>query len=105
MTFACEQGTNEYDIFNCAGINGKAPDFVFLAHVVDFSSQLHVPFVFRSFSSVPFSFRLFLLPFYGTGIVIGLAMWAWAKTFLITFYNLRGRLHQTWAVPRYGFQV
>lgn len=33
-----------------------------------------------------------------------LLMWAWSKTFLVTFYNLRGRLHQTWAVPRFGFQ-
>ncbi|KAM5554044.1 very-long-chain aldehyde decarbonylase CER3 [Rosa sericea] len=87
-----------------AGVNGNVPDFVFLAHVVDVSSAMHVPFVFRSFASIPFSIRLFLLPFYPPGIVVCLAMWAWAKTFLITFYNLRGRLHQTWAVPRYGFQ-
>ncbi|KAL6189160.1 hypothetical protein ACLB2K_040550 [Fragaria x ananassa] len=87
-----------------AGINGNVPDFVFLAHVVDLTSQMHVPFVFRSFASNPFSFRLFQVPFYPSGILVCLAMWAWAKTFLITFYNLRGRLHQTWAVPRYGFQ-
>ncbi|CAL8078860.1 unnamed protein product [Prunus armeniaca] len=87
-----------------AGKNGSAPDFVFLAHVVDLSSSLHVPFVFRSFSSLPFTMRFFLVGFWPSGIVAMLAMWAWAKTFLITFYNLRGRLHQTWAVPRYGFQ-
>lgn len=87
-----------------AGKNGRAPDFVFLAHVVDLSSSLHVPFVFRSFSSLPFTMRFFLVGFWPSSIVVMLAMWAWAKTFLITFYNLRGRLHQTWAVPRYGFQ-
>ncbi|KAM0989556.1 hypothetical protein ACFX15_012981 [Malus domestica] len=87
-----------------AGKNGKAPDFVFLAHVVDLSSSLHVPFVFRSFSSIPFSMRFFLVFGWLPGIVAMLAMWAWAKTFLISFYNLRDRLHQTWAVPRYGFQ-
>ncbi|KAG5099389.1 hypothetical protein JHK82_044441 [Glycine max] len=33
-----------------------------------------------------------------------LAMWAWSKTFLVSFYYRRGRLHQTWVVPRCGFQ-
>ena len=27
------------------------------------------------------------------------------KTFVVSFYYLRGHLHQTWSVPRYGFQV
>ncbi|XP_021276679.1 protein ECERIFERUM 3 [Herrania umbratica] len=83
---------------------GRVPDFVFLAHVVDITSAMHVPFVFRSFSSIPFSTRIFLLPFWPITFMVMLIMWAWSKTFLITFYNLRGRLHQTWAVPRFGFQ-
>ncbi|XP_028083461.1 very-long-chain aldehyde decarbonylase GL1-1-like [Camellia sinensis] len=33
-----------------------------------------------------------------------LVMWAKSKTFSVSFYNLRGRLHHTWAVPRFGFQ-
>lgn len=33
-----------------------------------------------------------------------LMMWGWSKTFLLSFYNLHGRLHQYWVVPRYGFQ-
>ncbi|GFY80661.1 fatty acid hydroxylase superfamily [Actinidia rufa] len=33
-----------------------------------------------------------------------LVMWAKSKTFLFSFYGLRGRLHQTWVVPRFGFQ-
>ncbi|KAG4951539.1 hypothetical protein JHK85_045406 [Glycine max] len=33
-----------------------------------------------------------------------LEMWAWSKTFLVSFYYRRGRLHQTWVVPRCGFQ-
>lgn len=36
--------------------------------------------------------------------MIMLVMWGWSKTFLVSFYNLRGRLHQTWVVPRFGFQ-
>ncbi|KAK6235964.1 hypothetical protein SCA6_011301 [Theobroma cacao] len=83
---------------------GRVPDFVFLAHVVDITSAMHVPFVFRSFSSIPFSTRIFLLPLWPITFMVMLIMWAWSKTFLITFYNLRGRLHQTWAVPRFGFQ-
>ncbi|KAB2625979.1 protein ECERIFERUM 3 [Pyrus ussuriensis x Pyrus communis] len=72
-----------------AGKNGKAPYFVFLAHVVDLSSSLHVPFVLRSFSSVPFSMRFFLV-------------FAWPSS-MVTMLSI-GRLHQTWVVPRYGFQ-
>lgn len=88
-----------------AGVNGKrAPDFVFLAHVVDVTAALHVPFVLRSFSSQPFKTRLFLFPLWPLTFVVMLLMWAKSKTFLISFYNLGGRLHQTWAVPRFGFQ-
>ncbi|RVW49102.1 Protein ECERIFERUM 3 [Vitis vinifera] len=30
--------------------------------------------------------------------------WVVYKTFVAASYNLRGRLHQTWMAPRYGFQ-
>ncbi|OMO61061.1 Fatty acid hydroxylase [Corchorus capsularis] len=83
---------------------GRVPDFVFLAHVVDISSAMHVPFVFRSFASQPFSTRIYLVPIWPITFMFMLIMWAWSKTFLLTFYNLRGRLHQTWVVPRFGFQ-
>ncbi|KAG1364419.1 very-long-chain aldehyde decarbonylase GL1-1 [Cocos nucifera] len=86
------------------GKNDEVPDFVFLAHVVDVFSSLHVPFVFRTFGSMPFSMKPFLLLLWPGACVIMLLMWAWSKTFLISFYKLRGRLHQIWAVPRYGFQ-
>ncbi|URE21326.1 WAX2 C-terminal domain [Musa troglodytarum] len=33
-----------------------------------------------------------------------LMMWARSKTFLVCLYCLRGRLHQVWMVPRFGFQ-
>ncbi|KAI4335487.1 hypothetical protein L6164_014127 [Bauhinia variegata] len=59
-----------------SGKDGRVPDFVFLAHIVDVISSLAVL----------------------------LAMWVWSKTFLVSFYYLRGRLHQTWVVPRFGFQ-
>ncbi|XP_030535634.1 very-long-chain aldehyde decarbonylase CER3 [Rhodamnia argentea] len=88
----------------CGNYRRDIPDFVFLAHVVDLSSSMHAPFVFRSLASLPYATRLFLLPFLPIPFVVMLAMWAWAKTFVISFYNLRGRLHQTWAVPRFGFQ-
>ncbi|KAL4571323.1 hypothetical protein LXL04_018081 [Taraxacum kok-saghyz] len=87
-----------------AGKLTRAPDFVFLAHVVDIRSALHVPFVFRSFSSMPYKARLFLFPLLPSTFIVMLVMWAKAKTFLVSFYNLRGRLHQTWVVPRFGFQ-
>ncbi|KAE8056816.1 hypothetical protein FH972_013553 [Carpinus fangiana] len=84
--------------------HGRVPDFVFLAHVVDVSAALHAPFVFRSFASLPFSTRLFLLPVWPITFSVLLVMWTLSKTFLYSFYQLRGRLHQTWAVPRCGFQ-
>lgn len=88
-----------------AGENVRVPDFVFLAHVVDVTASMHPPFVFRSLASLPYSPKLFLLPFWPLAFSAMFALWAWSKTFLISFYWLRGRLHQTWAVPRYGFQV
>lgn len=83
----------------------RVPDFVFLAHVVDMMSSMHAPFAFLSFNSIPFTTKLFLIPFWPFSFLSMLGMWAKSKTFLFTFYHLRGRLHQTWVVPRYGFQV
>ncbi|KAK3435527.1 very-long-chain aldehyde decarbonylase CER3 [Eucalyptus grandis] len=80
------------------------PDFVFLAHVVDLTSSMHAPFVYRSLASLPYTTPFFMLPFLPIAFMVMLAMWAWAKTFVVSFYNLRGRLHHTWAVPRFGFQ-
>ncbi|KAF9613163.1 hypothetical protein IFM89_005934 [Coptis chinensis] len=87
-----------------SGKNGRVPDFVFLAHVVDITSSLHAPFVLRSFSSTPFATRFFLLGMWPFAFLVMLVMWASSKTFLVSFYSLRGRLHQTWSVPRFGFQ-
>ena len=83
----------------------EVPDFVFLAHVVDVMQSMHVPFVMRSFASTPFAVRAFLLPMWPLSLVFMFMVWAWSKTFVITYYHLRGKLHQTWAVPRYGFHV
>ncbi|KAG6737135.1 hypothetical protein POTOM_059867 [Populus tomentosa] len=80
------------------------PDFVFLAHVVDLTSAMHAPFVIRSFASLPYQTRLFLLVCWPSAFIVMLMMWVWSKTFLVSFYNLRGRLHETWSVPRFGFQ-
>lgn len=88
-----------------AGNSSRVPEFVFLAHIVDITSSMHAQFCLRSFSSLPFRTRFFLIPFWPIAFLSLLAMWFWSKTFLASFYYLRGRLHQTWAVPRCGFQV
>ncbi|KAL9683313.1 hypothetical protein QQ045_015133 [Rhodiola kirilowii] len=87
-----------------SGENSRVPEFVFLAHVVDFTSAIHAPFVFRSYASKPYKARLLLLPILPAAFLIMLVMWAWSKAFLVSSYYLRGKLHQTWAVPRFGFQ-
>ncbi|XP_047047694.1 very-long-chain aldehyde decarbonylase GL1-1-like [Lolium rigidum] len=87
---------------NRAGVD-EVPDFVFLAHVVDVMQSMHVPFVMRSFASTPFAVRVFLLPCWPVSLLFMFMVWAWSKTFIICYYHLRGKLHQTWAVPRYGF--
>ncbi|KAK7265329.1 hypothetical protein RJT34_32948 [Clitoria ternatea] len=87
-----------------SGNSDSVPHFVFLAHIVDVSSCMHVPFVLRSFASLPYTTRLFLVPALPFAFLVLLAMWVWSKTFLVSFYYLRGRLHQTWVVPRCGFQ-
>ncbi|XP_006845484.2 protein ECERIFERUM 3 [Amborella trichopoda] len=87
-----------------SGCGDKVPDFVFLGHVIEFDSALHVSFLFRSISSMPCVFRPILLPTWPVVFVVMLFMWASATTFLISFYTLRDRLHQTWVIPRFGFQ-
>ncbi|CAN4094679.1 unnamed protein product [Withania somnifera] len=86
-----------------SGKNSRVPDFVFLAHVVDMTSALHVPFVFRSFSSTPFSTKLYIIPLLPLSFLAMIFMWLYSKPFLNTFYYLNGYLHQTWVVPRFGF--
>ncbi|KAG8075100.1 hypothetical protein GUJ93_ZPchr0006g43417 [Zizania palustris] len=86
------------------GKNHRVPEFVFLAHVVDVVSSMHVPFAFRSCSSLPFATHLVLLPLWPVAFGFMLLQWFCSKTFTVSFYYLRGRLHQTWSVPRYGFQ-
>ncbi|XP_048530336.1 very-long-chain aldehyde decarbonylase GL1-1 isoform X4 [Triticum urartu] len=81
----------------------EVPDFVFLAHVVDVMQSMHVPFVMRTFASTPFAVRAFLLPLWPIALLFMFMVWAWSKTFVISYYHLRGKLHQIWAVPRYGF--
>ncbi|KAE8691335.1 Protein ECERIFERUM 3 [Hibiscus syriacus] len=103
-TLNCNSWHLHNKITTDSGKNGRVPDFVFLAHVVDIMSAMHVPFVIRSFASIPFCTRIFLLPCWPFTFIVMLMMWAWSKTFLLTFYYLRGHLHQTWVVPRYGFQ-
>ncbi|CAA2964344.1 ECERIFERUM 3-like [Olea europaea subsp. europaea] len=97
---------NSWDLHkqNSTNTNDRVPDFVFLAHVVDVMSAMHAPFVFRSFSSIPFGIKPFLFPMWPYTFLVMLIMWAKSKTFLFSFYNLRGRLHETWVVPRFGFQ-
>ncbi|XP_066371410.1 very-long-chain aldehyde decarbonylase GL1-3-like [Miscanthus floridulus] len=86
------------------GMNDRVPDFVFLAHVVDVVSSMHVPFAFRSCSSLPWATHPVLLPLWPVAFGFMLLQWFFSKTFTVSFYFLRGRLHQTWSVPRYGFQ-
>ncbi|KAE8718769.1 Protein ECERIFERUM 3 [Hibiscus syriacus] len=62
--------------------NGRVPDFVILAHGVDITSAMHAPFVFQSFSALPFTTRIVLLPLWYLAFVIMLAMWGWSKGFL-----------------------
>jgi hypothetical protein len=81
------------------------PGFVFLAHVVDIMSSMHVPFTLRSLGATPFANHFYLLPFWPLAFFFMLLMWCCSKTFVVSFYCLRGQLHQTWSVPRYGFQV
>ncbi|KAG7023416.1 Protein ECERIFERUM 3 [Cucurbita argyrosperma subsp. argyrosperma] len=92
------------EMSSTAGKNGKVPDFVFLAHVVDITSSMHAPFVSRFFASRPFVTKLSLFPLWPIAFIVMLVMWGRSKPFLYSFYNLRDWLHQTWAVPRFGFQ-
>ncbi|KAK9699566.1 hypothetical protein RND81_08G181700 [Saponaria officinalis] len=87
-----------------AGKNMKVPEFVFLGHAVDITSSIHASWVFRSFASMSYSTRWFLLPFWPIAFLLIFPLWAWGKPIVTSFYNLRGKLQQTWIIPRYGFQ-
>ncbi|XP_043711159.1 very-long-chain aldehyde decarbonylase CER3 [Telopea speciosissima] len=89
---------------NSSGNKTRVPDFIFLAHVVDVMQSMHVPFVYRSFSSMPYTTRLFLFPCWPFAFVVMILMWASPKAFMVSSYSLKGRLQHTWTVPRYGFQ-
>ncbi|CAN1223340.1 Very-long-chain aldehyde decarbonylase CER3 [Linum grandiflorum] len=98
--------TNSWELHKMiiSGKHGRVANFVFLAHVVDVSSAMHSPYVFRTFSSLPYKFRAFLIPYWPTTFMVMLMMWAKARAFIQSFYTLRGNLHETWVVPRFGFQ-
>lgn len=83
----------------------EIPGFVFLAHVVDVMSSMHSRMTSRCRASLPYHARLLAVVFWPVAFVFMLMMWAWSKTFVVYFYRLRGRLFQTWVVPRYGFHV
>nr|XP_043636086.1 very-long-chain aldehyde decarbonylase CER3-like isoform X2 [Erigeron canadensis] len=91
------------EISSIEGKKAKAPEFVFLAHGVDIMSSLHVPFVFRSLSSWPFVTELIMFPMWPYALLVVLIMWAKSKPFLLSFCHLRGKLLQSWIVPRFGF--
>lgn len=93
------------EFLNIAAKNQRVPDFVFLAHAVDLSSAMHAPFAIRSMAALPYYTRIYMLPLLPICFAIMLVMWAKSKSFLSSCYNLRDRLHQTWLVPRFGFQV
>ncbi|KAL2926901.1 Protein ECERIFERUM 3 [Bienertia sinuspersici] len=65
---------------------------------------MHVPWLFRAFAALPYSMKWFLLPIWPGTFIVMCMMWAWAKPFSVSFYNLRNKLHHTWVVPRFGFQ-
>ncbi|KAL0415498.1 UNVERIFIED_CONTAM: Very-long-chain aldehyde decarbonylase CER3 [Sesamum latifolium] len=54
--------------------DSRIPDFVFLVHGVDIMSGMHAPFVFRSFSSIPFSVKPFLFPMWPYTFIVMLVM-------------------------------
>ncbi|XP_063936235.1 very-long-chain aldehyde decarbonylase CER3-like [Daucus carota subsp. sativus] len=65
-----------------AGARGRIPDFVFLAHGLEVASSVHVPFIFRSFSSNPFPKKVFLLLLWPFSLVVALTIWAFSCEFL-----------------------
>ncbi|KAJ1268662.1 hypothetical protein BS78_07G151700 [Paspalum vaginatum] len=88
---------------NSAGTD-EIPGFVFLVHIVDVMASMHSNLRSRSHASLPYRATAVTLLAWPLAFVIMLMMWAWSKTFAFTFYRLRGRLFQTWVVPRHGFQ-
>nr|XP_043637396.1 very-long-chain aldehyde decarbonylase CER3-like [Erigeron canadensis] len=91
------------EISSTQGKKAKAPEFVFLVHGVDIKSSTHVPLFFRSLSSWPYNTNIIHLLLWPASFLAALIMWAKSKTWLLAFFHLRGKLLQTWIVPRCGF--
>ncbi|KAK3123542.1 hypothetical protein QOZ80_8AG0632500 [Eleusine coracana subsp. coracana] len=80
------------------------PGFVFLVHVVDVISSMHSQMLSRSYASRPYSATPTTVLLWPIALAFVPILWALSKTFVYSSYKLRGRLFQTWLVPRYGFQ-
>ncbi|XP_071733408.1 very-long-chain aldehyde decarbonylase CER3-like [Rutidosis leptorrhynchoides] len=84
------------------GQKGKAPEFVFLAHLIDFTAAMHSPMFLRSISSLPYAPKLIMLPFWPLSLLVVLAMSLGSKPLLVFYCYLRGKLLNTWVVPAIG---
>ncbi|EFJ31967.1 hypothetical protein SELMODRAFT_408343 [Selaginella moellendorffii] len=85
------------------GRKEEVPQFIFLAHIIDFMSTMHTSFIFRSLAAEPFGPRWFLWPPLILTVPPMFAMWAWGRTMVYSEY-LVGRVHaQVRVIPRYGF--
>nr|CAB3481100.1 unnamed protein product [Digitaria exilis] len=82
----------------------EIPGFVFLVHLVDVMASMHSNVTSRSHASLPHRATPVTVLLCPIASVFMLGMWAWSKTFVAYFYRLRGKLFQTWVVPRHGFQ-
>lgn len=78
---------------------------MFLVHVVDVISSMHSQMLSRTYASRPYTATPATVLLWPVALPFVSFLWAWSKTFVYSFYRLRGRLFQTWIVPRYGFQV
>ncbi|CAI7869944.1 unnamed protein product [Closterium sp. NIES-53] len=78
-------------------------DFVFLAHCMDMSSVLHMPFFLPYFTSKPFAVKaqqILLLPL---STLLCFLYWAFAAAFPRSYMYLRGKRLELWIIPRLGF--
>ncbi|KAJ7533919.1 hypothetical protein O6H91_13G071200 [Diphasiastrum complanatum] len=85
------------------GSKEQVPQLVFLAHCIDILSSLHVSFVGRTLSSIPFRSAWYQWPVTPLLFIALFPLWIWGRTFVAYEYMLRGLHAQTWVVPRYGF--
>ena len=80
----------------------KKVDVVHLTHLTSLLSIFHIRPGFAEYASNPYTFKWYLLPVSWLSMVL---TWMYGSSFTIERSVMKKLTTQSWAIPRYSFQV